>query len=151
MMSARLDTWRLDRRAIAGLLIAVAICAGCDESLQPTSPTALLEREWRLIALDGRPVGQTATGEAPTLVFENSTRAAGFAGCNRFTASYERIGDRGLRFGAVALTRMACQAGMDVEGQYGAALERTRSFRLAADRLELFGDGGTQVAVFEPR
>ncbi|HYW10119.1 MAG TPA: META domain-containing protein, partial [Longimicrobium sp.] len=65
-----------------------------------------------------------------------------------FGAGYEAVG-AGLRFQAVMSTRMACSAGMELERDFTAALEATRSYRRGAAGLELIGEAGV-LARFVP-
>jgi heat shock protein HslJ len=104
----------------------------------PSVAVNLVGTEWFLVELDGRPV---TAATVPTLLLSDDTRASGFAGCNRYTGSYEIAADR-LAFGLLAMTRMACAETMDVEQQYLAALEKTRGYRNAGDDLVLVGDSG---------
>ena len=126
---------------------------GRDEATQPVSPSpvvGLLGTEWSLVQLDGQPAGVGAGGIAPTLLLAvEDTRAGGFAGCNRFAATYVLAPDR-LRFGPIGTTRMFCAEGMDLERRYVTALEATRVYRLTGPRLELVGDDGV-VARFDTR
>jgi heat shock protein HslJ len=127
-------------------------CNG-DAMTQPVSPSAnvgLVGTEWSMVQLNGQPPGGGAGAAAPTLLLAGEdTRASGFAGCNRFTGSYTLASDR-LRFSPVALTRMFCNQGMDLEERYMAALAATRAYRLTGSRLELLGDADV-IARFEAR
>src|SRR5688572_2166400 len=66
-------------------------CSG-DAMTQPVSPSAnagLVGPEWSLVQLNGQPPGVGAGAAAPTLLLTGEdTRAGGFAGCNRFSATY---------------------------------------------------------------
>ena len=55
-----------------------------------------------------------------------------------------------LHFNSVAVTRMACNDGMDLEQKFAAALTATRRFSSSGTGLELMGDSGT-VARLESR
>ena len=73
--------------------------------------------------------------------------ASGFAGCNRLNGRYESSGD-GLRFDALATTRMHCEGAMELERRYLAALEATRRYRMGRSGLELLDDAGVVLAGF---
>lgn len=122
--------------------LALAACHPATPGAAPgsTSSPSLTGREWRLVELGGRPAGAGAQDRAATLRLEDG-RASGFAGCNRFSGGYETDGSR-LTFSPLAATRMACEQGMQLERDYLAALEATRTFRLTPQGLELLGESG---------
>ena len=61
--------------------------------------------------------------------------------------TYDLQGDK-LRLGPLALTRMACESGMELEQAYVEALNATRTFTVSSTGLELAGESGP-VARFE--
>jgi heat shock protein HslJ len=124
----------------AVLLLAVL---GCHRTTPPPpSPESALAGDWTLIELDARPAPTGAGGRRATLRFDTETaRVAGFAGCNRLTASYTLAGDS-LRFGMAALTRMACADGMELERRFTDALSATDRYQITATELTLFGASG---------
>lgn len=72
-------------------------------------------------------------------------RAHGTGGCNRFAGGYTLEGAR-LRFGAMAMTNMAClPAAMDQEQRFMAALAEVQGWRIADGILHLTNEGGTTV------
>lgn len=137
---------------LIGSLLGQSACSGADATL-PASPSeriGVVGTQWSLVQLNGQPAGVGTGGLAPTLILAaDESRAGGFTGCNRFTATYELGPDR-LRFGAMATTRMFCAEAMDLERRYVAALEATRAYRLSGPRLELIADQGV-TAGFERR
>jgi heat shock protein HslJ len=144
----------LHRRVfVLALLGSLSQLACSDAMTQPVSPSqniGLVGTEWSVVQLNGQSPGITAGAAAPTLLLaQEDARAGGFAGCNRFTATYALTSDR-LRFSPIATTRMFCNEGMDLEQRYVTALEATRAYRLVGPRLELVADAGV-VARFEAR
>jgi heat shock protein HslJ len=113
--------------------------------------SGLASGEWSLVALGGQPA-PTGAGDRPaTLVFTPGTnRVGGFSGCNRAGGSYVIKGDS-IRFSAMAMTRMACDQGMELEQRYAAMVDSARTWRRRADTLELMGDAGTVIARLERR
>ena len=102
----------------------------------------LADREWRLITLGDRPAPLGAGGRPATMRFDLADgRAGGFAGCNSYSASYT-ISGTSLRFGPAVSTKMACDAGMEVEQSFLGALDSVRSFEFADSMLVFRGDGG---------
>jgi heat shock protein HslJ len=76
---------------------------GCGGDPRVQASTSVIEGNWRIEALNGRPV---ARGTSPTVSFDNG-RISGNASCNRFSGSFRL--DRGrLTAGPLASTRMAC-------------------------------------------
>lgn len=113
-----------------------------DESPTSAPAPALTGTTWRLVELHGKPAPLGQDGKVATLELTvDGRRASGFAGCNRMSGPFEVRGDS-LRLGPLALTRMACAKGMDLEGGYVDALAKTRMFHLSADGLRLLGEGG---------
>lgn len=127
------------------LAIGLVAChhAKSQSTPQPGGGAPLVGTEWTLVELGGQPAGPGAGEKPATLALSEADKhASGFAGCNRMTGTYELAGST-LRFGPMAVTRMACATGMDLETKYLAVLEATRSYRLAAEGLELTGETGT--------
>ncbi len=86
----------------------------------------------------------------PTLRLESATtRASGFAGCNRFSGPYTLSGDS-LSFGPLISTKMACAQGNDVEVAYLAALAEVRSFTATDSVLTLRGSGAPVATLRVP-
>jgi heat shock protein HslJ len=146
---------RLRMKSFLTIVLAWAGLAACQPAggVAPPGPTpsasaSLLDTEWTLVELGGRPAPPGAEGRPGTLRL-TETGASGFAGCNRFSAGYAMDG-AALRFSAAVLTRMACSAGMELERDYTAALEAVRSHRLTTQGLELRGESGV-VARFVAR
>jgi heat shock protein HslJ len=103
---------------------------------------------WTLTHLGDRPAGKGAGGEFPNLTFDRQERrVSGFAGCNRIAGEYTLEGRR-LSFPALAMTKMGCVEGMELEGRFASALNRTAGWQLTGDRLELLDGGGDLLAVF---
>ncbi|MDL4861377.1 META domain-containing protein, partial [Halomonas elongata] len=101
-----------------------------------------------LVELKGESVeASQGQREAHLVLHSEANRVAGATGCNQLSGSYRLEGDR-LSFGPLATTRMACMNGADVESRFLAALEDTTSYRVLADRLELYDDEGKLLALF---
>ena len=129
------------------LLGALFLALACHSSPSP-SPTSLTDVAWQLVTLDGLEAGQGAGGQPATLLLGADHRASGFAGCNRFSGTYELAGDQ-LSFGPLAMTRMACTEGMDLEQRFSKVLQATKNYRVSATGLELM-DGEKLLAHLVP-
>jgi heat shock protein HslJ len=133
--------------------IAVGICLlgmqGCARSSpEGTSPMpSPVGVEWRLVSIGGTAAGTGANGQPATLrLDETSGRASGYAGCNQFSGSYTLSGSS-LSFGPLAMTRMACAQGGELESRYTMALEQATGWKTTSTGLEL-RKGSTLLAKF---
>ena len=130
--------------SVTGLAALLVISLGCapqapldDDSLSVNAQRAVVDRDWVLIQLGERNAPTGAGGRAPTLRFDSMEgRAAGFAGCNRFGATYVLRGDS-LTFGPVMSTKMACSEGMELEQSYAAMLTSVVSYVADGSTLTL--------------
>ncbi|EMR01510.1 copper resistance protein NlpE N-terminal domain-containing protein [Cesiribacter andamanensis] len=110
---------------------------------------ALLNRFWRLAALNGRPlVPDPDRRQEPhiRLLLEGS-RLQGHGGCNSLSGSYRLEGGNRLRFSQVASTRMACP-NMEPEVQLHKVLEGADRYHLSGDSLQLLSPQGSPLALF---
>jgi len=124
------------RTLIVGLtLIAVAGCATAPRGTDITGET------WTLVEMYGEPVAAGDTNRPVTLTLDADGNASGYSGCNQFGGPYTLTGDA-LTFGAIAMTRMACDRGMDVESRYADVFERTRTWVVQDGMLHLIGADG---------
>jgi putative lipoprotein len=111
------------------------------------SSAAMVEREWALVTLGDSAAPQGAGGKPATIRFDSAaSRAAGFAGCNRYSAPYTVAGDS-LAFGTAISTKMACADGDALERAYLAIIPEVTGFQLTDSTLTLSGSSGT-LAVF---
>jgi heat shock protein HslJ len=129
----------------AGWLLSIFACGPKPPaSGQPpaTSAASLDNREWALVSLGEVAAPLGAGGRPATIQFDPTTgRAAGFAGCNRYSAGYTVAGDS-LTFGPAISTKMACADGDQLERGYLAMLPAIRSYALSDSTLTLNGSDG---------
>lgn len=116
---------------------------GCGERL-----AAPLVGTWRLVELGGKAVPKLP--RPPDIEFQPEGRAAGSAGCNRFSTDYQAAG-KTLKFGMVAATKMACLAdgAMEWEDRYLDALQKTAGFERSGSKLVLLGAGGEALGTLK--
>lgn len=130
---------------LAGAAVALAGCAEGPRPGDPGRPPPVEMRgsRWALVSLGG----STPESEKPlTLELAADGRAAGFAGVNNFTASYELQtggGPRGrIRFGEMASTKMAgAEPLMKQETDYLDLLARSDEYLAEGGLLELLAGG----------
>ena len=132
------------------LLPVALIVAGC--VTQPGAPASdLLDMHWRAVQIDGQAVPRRPGTREPHIVLKREgSRISGFAGCNSLAGTFDRNGEA-LRFGdKLAMTRMACVGEGDaLEAAFTKALLSTRSYRIAADKLELRDAQGAVRMILE--
>jgi heat shock protein HslJ len=130
------------RRALAasGTLLLLAACTSPQKQpIQAQSTTTITDRDWVLVALGEQSLPAGRGSQPATLRLEPSTsRAVGFAGCNRFSASYTLAGDS-LRFGPAVATKMACVDGDKLESGFLAALPMVATYEATDSALMLKG------------
>lgn len=111
------------------------------------SSAAMVEREWALVTLGDRAAPPGAGGKPATIRFDSAaSRAAGFAGCNRYSAPYTIAGDS-LSLGLAMSTKMFCADGDALERAYLAIFPEVTGFQMTDSTLTLTGSSGT-LAVF---
>ena len=102
------------------------------------TPLELVGTSWVALEIDGRP----ATGGQSTLEFMANGKAAGRAGCNRYSGGVELHGPS-IRFSDQVSTKMACPAPqMEQEQRFLNALQGVSSLRLQRDELLLLDASG---------
>ena len=144
-------------RAAAGLLCVMLACspkpptsdqppvsASDSEPPPPTDAALPLDgRAWSLVALGDASPPAGAGGRPATIQFDlDNGRAAGFAGCNRYSASFTVEGDR-LTFGPAISTKMACEDGDALERGYLAVLPQVTRYERSDSTLSLIGSAGS--------
>lgn len=109
-------------------------------------------RHWRIVRLGGDEVRAEPGRREPHLLLraEGGTRSyRASVGCNALTGSFSADGEA-IRFGAAAATLAACPAPLDaLEQRLGAALSSARRLHINAQTLELLGEAGESLALFE--
>ena len=99
---------------------------------------------WRVESLRGRPL---PAGVRATLKIESNGSVSAHSGCNGM-GGQATIRDRHIRFGPLVGTMMACpEPRMQVENQFRAALEATRSWRFERGALVLLSGRGARLVV----
>jgi heat shock protein HslJ/membrane-bound inhibitor of C-type lysozyme len=108
-----------------------------------TRPGELTNTYWKLTELDGQPV---VVGKArePHLRLRDDSRADGSTGCNSFSGTYERAGDR-LSFGKLVTTMMAC-----IDPALSRREQRFLQILASVDRAAAVGDRLTLYAKDRP-
>ena len=110
-------------------------------------PAALIGPTWSLTELNGQPAPLGAGDRPATVVFEaGTTRAAGFAGCNRWSSAFSHTAPDSLQFTAPLSTKMACPGGgMELEQKFLEFITSVRQYALADSVLTLRGERGAEA------
>lgn len=118
--------------------------------IEPVLSPALRGTYWKLVELDGAPVGPFGDRRRePHLVFAtDEERVSGSSGCNRFTGGFT-IDAAKLSFAPLAATKMFCFEGAELENRLFAALSTVEGYRLAGSTLELLLGAGERAALLE--
>ena len=108
--------------------------------------TWISREQWYLRTIDGHPpIPQTSI----RLSFKEHTWLEGDAGCNRYTASYDRKADAGLKVSEILSTRMFCaspEGVMQQESRYFNLLKQVDSYHAQPHQLDLLVDGAVVLS-----
>jgi heat shock protein HslJ len=132
-------------RTIAAALFALMLTACVQTSgSAPDAPASYLTgTSWRRVDdVNANPHGATMAFTAD--------RASGYTGCNNWFASVTHDGEA-LRFGAVGMTRRACDGAgvqIDTERSFLAVIETTRYAHYDQDALVLLDENQQVIAEF---
>jgi putative lipoprotein len=126
------------RRHIVAAIALLCVLSACSQN-ESVPQDDITDVTWTLIEVNGAPVDAAAMNRPATLLLNAEGHASGYAGCNQFGGPYT-IDGGAMRFGAIAMTRMACPDRMDVETAYSAVFDATRSWRVSDGMLELIAD-----------
>ncbi|WP_223652959.1 META domain-containing protein [Hymenobacter psoromatis] len=143
------------KKTLLALLLAPALLAGCEATHQ--APAAALvpraegitNKYWKLVTLVGQPVTMAPGQEREAyFMLKDSSRVAGFGGCNVLNGSYELRADQlRLRFTNLLTTLKACP-GPNQETALLAVLNQADNYTLQGDTLLLNVGRRASLAVF---
>ncbi len=133
-------------KSLIMIMLGAAMLGGCCSACKQRTKNArpLEGTVWHLIQIEGRDVA----AEAGT--FDITLQDGGLSGigaCNRLMGSYTVGPNMGIRFGALASTRMMCPD-VDMETQLASVLESATHYDIDYDTLILMQDG-TIKALFK--
>lgn len=99
-----------------------------------------LGKNWIAVSLNGKRYGGA---ERPSFVLDSQFRARGFGGCNTFSAVAFPLRDMGIAVGPLALTRRACDKGVQsAETAYLSALRYAQKWDIINGQLVMKGPAG---------
>ena len=126
-------------KLVSTICIFLVLAACSTASSPPDEP--LQERYWRALEIDGKPIARPPGANEPHVVLGQQQRAHGSDGCNRFNGSWQT--DKGLRFGQLASTMMACPPPIDAQARsFTQALSATADYRIRGKQMELLDADG---------
>ena len=114
------------------------------------SQAELIGTYWKLVRLHEETIVVGPPQREPHLKLEPNNRLGGFGGCNRFMGTWQ-LEAQTLRFSGIAMTKMACLAGMEQEGAFLTALESMSTWKILGEHLEFYDAQGKLLARFEAR
>lgn len=131
---------------ILGIVMATLLFASCGSKEATNATIAPLSGSFAVNFMGSVDVSQVQ----PTLVFNNDEKTvSGYAGCNRFSASYT-LTETEISFSKVVTTKMACPKGMEEERMFVEALESANRYTAQKDRVILFKDDTVLVKAQNP-
>lgn len=132
------------------LTLAVAIIVACGQR-PPAEPPAksdaaananVADRDWVLVELGDKKAPFGAQLKPPTLKLSQAdSRATGFAGCNRYFATYSLSGDS-LKFQSPGATKMFCAAADTLERAFLGMLPEVTTYQVSDTVLTLTTKSG---------
>lgn len=129
--------------------IAISILLALTACTTSKASEDLVGRTWTLETVRGFETLPSGV-ETPTIRFAPDGHLSGNTGCNNGGASYRIEGDDEIVIEPMITTKRACANpdGNALERAYVEAIGKTRSFRVANERLELLDGSGNVVARF---
>ncbi len=119
------------------------------------SDYVITEKYWKLIELNGvaiPPITEDQGREAHFILQTDENRVIGNTGCNNMMGTYELSEEHSnqgkISFSPLATTRMAC-FDVDYEYEYLNVFENSNRYSIENDRLTLYSEEDSQVALFE--
>ena len=145
-------------RSVAIATAAIAVVSACHRSTpaadsanaaapggaRASLPAALIGPTWTLVELEGQPAPLGAGDKPATMIITETPepRAAGSAGCNRWSSVFTHAAPDSIRFTAPISTKMACATGMELEQRFLGMVMAVRGYTLRDSSLVLRGDAG---------
>jgi len=106
---------------------------------EPIRLVDLTNTYWRLTLIDSTIVERAPNQREPHLVFHEDGRLAGSDGCNRLVGSYAAE-DMSIDLSGLAITRMACPAGMAQAEALRRVLGEVDRYRIVGQHLEMLDE-----------
>ncbi len=118
-----------------------------EKAVEITSvPNDLLNREWRLVELNGTGIVlDTTFPKYPYLKFDNFVSTKGNLGCNGFGANVHISATDSIKISEISATQMVCP-NLDIEHRFIEALQKTKTYKLTGTSLFLNDDQNTVIA-----
>lgn len=98
----------------------------------------LLEKYWKLIELNGKPLDTTKLNKEPHIIFKSfENRFTGSGGCNNFSGTYALLANGRIKLSNAISTQMACPAGMDTEKILHEIFGKIDTYIISGDTLTI--------------
>jgi len=106
-----------------------------------SSKLNISDSEWTVTHIDGF---ENKTGKSPVFTIKNGN-IQGNSGCNSFGGSFETDKKGMFNVGMLRMTKMYCEAYMDLENTFTSALSKATSFQIDGDLLHVLNSEGKAV------
>lgn len=117
--------WQRNLGIWMGILALAALTACIGDRAMDRKGQHTLSGEWRVIQIGT----ESVPADADVSMIFTESRVSGASGCNRYNATITRDAVKGVRFGPLMMTRMACAPSlMALEQAFAAALSSTTAF-----------------------
>ena len=114
-----------------------------------TNTISSLGNSWLLSSINGKSIPKMAEGnKIPQLKFDTKKmQVSGNDGCNQINGSLKKLDQSNLVFGLMMGTKMMCPK-MATTDKFEKALSLVKTYKVAKDKLSLFGIDGKEVLQF---
>lgn len=106
-----------------------------------TSKINLNNTEWAVTHIEGF---ENKTSKSPNFTINNEN-IRGNSGCNTFGGSFETDNKGMFKVGMLRMTKMYCEAYMDLENAFTGALSKATSYQIDEDTLQVLNNEGKAV------
>jgi heat shock protein HslJ len=132
-------------------MCAVSLPILAQSSGARTADATFEKTVWVLTHLGTEAVPASDSVREARLQFDKTDlQVTGSGGCNRLSGRYLLSGNR-LTLTPLAMTRMACVDGPNVEDRFVEALAQVVTFSIVGQELDLFDSGGKLLARFKAK
>jgi len=133
---------------LSALVLTIMSCSPKTTSQNMKSDASLTNTRWKMVKLAGLENFPRLEKDAFIQFDASNSRYRGNAGCNNFSGSYKRDGNK-ISLGAGAMTKMFCNGdGMKVEDMFSKIMYTIDNFQVKGDHLVL-KSGKKVVAEFD--
>jgi len=121
---------------------------GAGQFILSKNQYAIMEKNWKLIELNGHAIEKDTTSKEPRVIFKNKDyRVNGNGGCNNFFGNYKLEGAEKITISKIGSTRMACP-NLKTEQEFLEAMQTAKTYEVTSGMLILKGADEKVLAKF---